>query len=228
MYRLISAMVFNGMNIEQACREVGFRLSRGRALMQNSLFMAELARTEQAHRSGEGPRSLATLVSIRDNPSGDPSAAMASARIKAATVIMGEHRAGGVSVNIHNQNNAMYTPGATWGGGSGGSGQAVSGQPTRGGYILDLREDHELDPSDPGYRPLIDVTPTSQPAPRHASGAAPASRVGPSGSVLPAERPMPAAAPPKPAGPREFTPKEMSSLSSDELIRLANPGWFNK
>src|SRR5450755_24227 len=87
------------------------------------------------------PKSLATLLEVRDNK-GDGSAARDAVRAKAATIILGEHKSG-VSVTVNNRVSNNYTPGGVI-------------QP---GYICDLREPHELDADDPDYRPLIDVTP---------------------------------------------------------------------
>jgi len=100
------------LTLLEAAEVAGYRLKRARQhLDPNPEFRAYCASLLKERRNAEGPRNLATLIRIRDNP-GAGLAADRTVQLKAVAAIEGADKAPAVTVNVNQQTNvATVTPG---------------------------------------------------------------------------------------------------------------------
>jgi hypothetical protein len=101
------------LSLEEGCDFLRIRRRQGRDLCRQALFVGELNKAVAAMKASERPRSLATLVEIRDDTS-DPSAAARKVRLAAATTPLGEDgdgKRGGTNVNVNVDVGVQIRPG---------------------------------------------------------------------------------------------------------------------
>ena len=102
---------YQPLSLTQAAKATGYLLKKARNVLGDRPEFNQLrGQLLKARRESEGPRNLATLIQIRDNP-GEDLAADRTVRLKAIQVIEGTgDKSPAVTVNVNTQNNVI-TPG---------------------------------------------------------------------------------------------------------------------